>query len=92
MFINIEDLVNSYVSSPDPHYKFALKGYSSIFYINAFAVFIAFVTTLSIYIICIIGFMILTKIMANYSEENLYIDDDDPELFKYILLRISRKV
>ncbi|CAD8155199.1 unnamed protein product [Paramecium pentaurelia] len=92
IFLNIEDLVNNYVSSPDPHFKFVLKGYSSTFYINAFAVFIAFVTTLSIYIICIIGFRILTKIMAHYSEENLYIDDEDPELFKYIILRIIRKV
>ncbi|CAD8148962.1 unnamed protein product [Paramecium octaurelia] len=92
MFLNIEDLVNSYVISPDPHYKFALKGYSSTFYINAFAVFIAFVTTLSIYFICIIGSMILTKIMAYYSEENLYIDNEDPELFKFIILRIIRKV
>lgn len=75
MFINIEDLVNNYVNSPEPHYKFALKGYSSTFYINAFTVFITFITTLSIYIISIIGFMILTKVIGYYSEENLYIDD-----------------
>ncbi|CAD8067436.1 unnamed protein product [Paramecium sonneborni] len=91
VFLSIEDLVNSYVISPEPHYKFVLKGYSSTFYINAFTVFITFMTTLSIYIFCIIGFKIVTKLITYYTSDNLYIDYE-PNFIKYLILRIIRYV
>ncbi|CAD8194118.1 unnamed protein product [Paramecium pentaurelia] len=90
--VNIEDIINHHVISPEPDYKFAQQGYSSTFYINSIAVFTVFLTTLAIFIGCRLGFVFLAKLLQYYSDENDTSLEEEPNVIKFILFRISRNI
>ncbi|CAD8117803.1 unnamed protein product [Paramecium sonneborni] len=90
--VNIEDLINNHVQSPEPDYKFALQGYSSTFYINSIAVLTVFLTTLAIFIGCKVGFIFLAKLLQYYSDEHDTSLEEEPNVIKFILFRISRNI
>ncbi|CAD8200347.1 unnamed protein product [Paramecium octaurelia] len=90
--VNIEDIINNHVTSPEPDYKFALQGYSTTFYINSVAVLTVFLTTLAIFIGCRVGFVFLAKLLQYYSDENDTSLEEEPNVIKFILFRISRNI